>query len=154
MLSVKTALLIDDSDFLNFLHVIFSSTGTYEVKPDRKLTDYVLHLSLGIKKEKKLIPVGCQKVISIIIMKDFVKRHFLTTKLGSKHNAISTPVQTTTKTCLTKYSETHAHNYNSISNNKQQMMLTFKKKKKMLRRKRTEKKWGESLIVIQTQLNV
>lgn len=72
-----------------------------------------------------------------------LKHHFLTTKLGSKHNAISTPVQTTTKTCLTKYSETHAHNYNSISNNKQQMMLTFKKKKKCSEEKERKKSGGK-----------
>ena len=73
-----------------------------------------------------------------------LKHHFLTTKLGSKHNAISTPVQTTTKTCLTKYSETHACNYNSISNNKQQMMLTFKKKKNAQKKKNGKKVGGKS----------
>jgi len=70
---------------------------------------------------------------------------FPTTKLGARRNAISTPVQTTIKTCLTKYSEKHAHSYNSINNNKQQMMLTLEKKeKKVLRRRRKQGKKSDS----------
>ena len=63
---------------------------------------------------------------------------FPTTKLGARRNAISTPVQTTIKTCLTKYSEKHAHSYNSINNNKQQMMLTLEKKKKLCSEEKEE----------------
>lgn len=68
---------------------------------------------------------------------------FPTTKLGARRNAISTPVQTTIKTCLTKYSEKHAHSYNSINNNKQQMMLTLEKKKKNCAQKKKKKKTGK-----------